>query len=924
MAESADDTLLPAFGIRELNGPQAPPGIVQVTSTQYDRTIHSQPDAELSYVDDDDGEIITVGSSFELGQRLDEPVKHSTLAAIPALRVPNESNQSGMMHIFDIKHTSASLAEWREHEAYTSKRLHDGGSPYPVTNNTKQGPAASPLLKPVAEWNSSNGSIDPASSQRVPASSTSVVSSLSDAAPTPSGGSTTIDPAPTHGQDMPARVDKLFADMFGGIESKLGPLADFLESTAEGLRKIADKTAKSDHTAVEDVLGGFKDILVQVGGFGLDLAAAIGDGIQKAQDEHQGSLAPPPLPPATSPRSSVLAKPEEPTVSPIAETAGKRVAFVPPPRPQAETKPMQDKPRPRGCYGPNTRDGPPLSEDVNRRSIWEQPSATSAKHSILDMESNDPDFSARYPPLLGLRKAKSVMELQNKAPEAPKENTGPATMRYPTLKEFERDAWAVAVQKYRSKAAASNTDHKGKQVDSYRKPTVEDDVDAEQPLKKVSPGSPEALRKRPSTTLPGTWPGPQSESSTPVLPPTRDISTAKPASASFAENASVLKQGPALSSYPVSPSSSDACPRAPIFPRRNQTVSGTNPAARLNGPFDPLAHIPALKPRPQRSQPDLNTSKMAPSSSLNHKPSLPAFSPNRSRTVNYMDRYIPKYVSPATFSSYAWNHLKNDAKLGREDGHHMPGPGYGVRYFAPYNDRNQSDQVRQEINEQRKGTGPTARKTLPQQYATPSDLSAHSQAPWERPAGRSSHRASTSPGSSTRPRERPNSEVKVAYPNFSAQDSLASLVTTTYPPRPHPEVATEPQLPPISDLLPIPQLAPVPPMPAIPQAPPIPQVPSGPQIPPVPQVASLLHSHPVSARGRSRAPPTPPVSCKAIDECIRTLKDMGFGAQPHEIARLTAVAGAAAGNLEEAIDMLEEDREASEQLQRGIATESEE
>jgi hypothetical protein len=41
---------------------------------------------------------------------------------------------------------------------------------------------------------------------------------------------------------------------------------------------------------------------------------------------------------------------------------------------------------------------------------------------------------------------------------------------------------------------------------------------------------------------------------------------------------------------------------------------------------------------------------------------------------------------------------------------------------------------------------------------------------------------------------------------------------------------------------------------------------------------------------------------------------MGFGTTKDEMTRLLAVAGATAGNLEDAIDMLEEDREASEQL----------
>ncbi|KAI1608697.1 hypothetical protein EDD36DRAFT_447593 [Exophiala viscosa] len=890
MAEPANDTLLPAFGIRALNGPQAPPAVVQVTSTQYDSTVKSQPDATLSYVDDDDGEIITVGSSFELGQRLDEPVKHSNLYAIPALRVPNDSTPNRMMHIFDIKHTNATLAEWREHEAYTSKQLQDRGLSQANPDTPKQVPAGMPLFNAVTEFKSGPSPLDPVPSQSVSISSGSIVSSQSHSAPATAETCTTAYSPPTNGQYGPAGVDKIFADMFGGIESKLGPLADFLESTAEGLRNIADKTAKSDHTAVEDVLGGFKDILIQVGGFGLDVAAAIGEGIQRVQDERQISLAQPTTHAARDlplQRSSVVAlKPEKPAVPPTVETAPKRVDFAPPPPPiQPETKSVQRQLRLDQNVDPNHKSPAEYFrakaaaqcrrqlEEV-RRSHVEQPSASSAKHSILDMESNDPDFSARYPPLLGLRKAKSVMELQHKAPEVHKENTGPATMRYPTLREFERDAWAETMQKRLSNITAINnetankiadlasitdTAHQVKQSFAYQQPTVEDEVDAKQAAKKVSPGSLETNRKEPSTTLPGAWPESRFEASTAALPITRVITDRKPAPTTPAGKASMPERSPDLPSHRMSPPSSDAYPRAPIFPRRNQTVSGTNPAARLNGPFDPLAHIPALQPRPQRSQPDLNAANTAPANALNHKPSLPAVLPNRSRTVNYTDRYIPKYVSPETFAKHPWTHMKNEAKIGRDDGRHMPGPGYGVRYFAPYpyNLRTHGNPVQLASNDQRKATASTAATPA---NASSSSSSEHIPVFWERSAdGVLSYRTGNNPTLTALPRNQPSSEALVA-----------PLAATTQPPRPQPSAY------------------------------------------------AVSHYHTAaSARGRSRAHPKAPANCAAIDECVKTLKLMGFGANPNDMARLNAVAGAAAGNLEDAIDMLEEDREASERLQSG-------
>ena len=102
---------LPTFGIRGLAGPAKPPGLVSITKSQYDSTIRSTPDAKLLYLDDDDGELITVGSSFELSQRLDEPVVR---------HIPVDGKY---VHIFDITHYSDSVAEWRDHEAYSSKTL---------------------------------------------------------------------------------------------------------------------------------------------------------------------------------------------------------------------------------------------------------------------------------------------------------------------------------------------------------------------------------------------------------------------------------------------------------------------------------------------------------------------------------------------------------------------------------------------------------------------------------------------------------------------------------------------------------------------------------------------------------------------------------------------------------------------------------
>jgi hypothetical protein len=111
-------------------------GVVQVSVPEYDSTISKYPEASLMYMDDDDGEVITVcysitnhsnsktnniaqvGSSFELGQRLDEPfdLRHRrrsrNLLRQGILTPPSMST----MHIFDINRTKTALDVWKGFE----------------------------------------------------------------------------------------------------------------------------------------------------------------------------------------------------------------------------------------------------------------------------------------------------------------------------------------------------------------------------------------------------------------------------------------------------------------------------------------------------------------------------------------------------------------------------------------------------------------------------------------------------------------------------------------------------------------------------------------------------------------------------------------------------------------------------------------
>ncbi|GFG02079.1 asparaginyl-tRNA synthetase Slm5 [Aspergillus lentulus] len=87
-------------------------GIVQLSASDYDEIALSHPRARLTYVDDDDGEIITVGSSFELSQRLDEPIYDMPIQSNPT----QDSAIPETMHIFDIRRSNSVTELWKRFE----------------------------------------------------------------------------------------------------------------------------------------------------------------------------------------------------------------------------------------------------------------------------------------------------------------------------------------------------------------------------------------------------------------------------------------------------------------------------------------------------------------------------------------------------------------------------------------------------------------------------------------------------------------------------------------------------------------------------------------------------------------------------------------------------------------------------------------
>ncbi|KAJ5693009.1 hypothetical protein N7462_002432 [Penicillium macrosclerotiorum] len=131
--------MLKPFQIKNLRGsvPQdreessgyssGPSRVVQISATDYDDIASNHPRARLTYVDDEDGDQITVGSSLELSQRLDEPI--DIYAGAETAQLPQE--ELSPMHLFDIRRSNSVTELWRrfEQEKSESIRLDETASP---------------------------------------------------------------------------------------------------------------------------------------------------------------------------------------------------------------------------------------------------------------------------------------------------------------------------------------------------------------------------------------------------------------------------------------------------------------------------------------------------------------------------------------------------------------------------------------------------------------------------------------------------------------------------------------------------------------------------------------------------------------------------------------------------------------------------
>lgn len=93
--------------------------VVQVSESDYDDIASNHPRALLTYIDEeDDGEVITVGSSIELSQRLSEPIDLKSQL--------EQNNYNHPMHIFDIRRSNSVTELWKRYQYQPETVIYPG------------------------------------------------------------------------------------------------------------------------------------------------------------------------------------------------------------------------------------------------------------------------------------------------------------------------------------------------------------------------------------------------------------------------------------------------------------------------------------------------------------------------------------------------------------------------------------------------------------------------------------------------------------------------------------------------------------------------------------------------------------------------------------------------------------------------------
>ena len=476
---------LPPFGIVDLS-PSEPFSLLHISARTYDSTIRSYPDAVLTYLDDDDGETITVGSGIELQQRLEEPVRPGRYrlsgSALPAPR-----DSLDQVHLFDVQRTANSRMIWTEHEAYSSKSLRKLHNNEPQTDLPDDPPRSTGTPTATSQPPRTDVTYPVLPVEQMPV-----------AQPMQHPGGSNTATVPSVPSQLPTALSAPPAtetpnDQFReSLEQNVGTFADFLDSAAEVLRSVAQKTREADASLIELMLKGMKDVLSEVGELGMEIVNGLNhEPTPATKDEPVIKTE---VEATVDESDEIPVKNEEP-----APSLSKRVSF-------ADTTDVASEERPAAFVTLHTKKtladrltamslaesdqqttSSPLdlvnkmqpgqsrnAKQVDLQSLLtsysylpkcaptplpaasKSPSSayrsfpnrpgpaslptqkqTAPPPSLMDLETTNPDFAVRYPPL-SLRRAKTVSDL-NKSKQNGSEsmNTKAALHRYPSIGQLE-------------------------------------------------------------------------------------------------------------------------------------------------------------------------------------------------------------------------------------------------------------------------------------------------------------------------------------------------------------------------------------------------------------------------------------------------------------------------------------------------------
>lgn len=938
--------MLPPFRIRDLYG-QARHGVVQITIPQYDSTLKSHPDAALRYLDEDDGETITVGSGFELGQRLEDPVPQHKAATSDENQI-NEYYAPQDLHTFDIERTSNSIAAWMDHEAYSSKSLRSLSRSSTASANDchrthELNPRSSTPIGQLSETRRSPSKHIEQSSESAHGTELDMYEEMYDKEVqtilpmTNDAGAT----AQANDQEATDTVEKIVSDAVGSLtfnlDSHIDILADFLQNTSKALRVVAEKTRESDTSAVDDILSGFNAIFGEVGKLAkavlntveaspaagpveLDLQQVYETSCEKGKDEEEmnpeskenelsasveviSDVVDLPSPvAASSPRPIVRVETlpaQQLRASPPHHRGTELTARLPasqldklyhiPSKSFIENQPQEVSAEKDQMYATLERGGfnpdsdrtwkyMPLPDDeqvskIKKKVDFALPSGAvrpreTAKsssetfpRSILDLETSDPDFSARFPPLMTVRRSKTMESLRQRSqsPDNRMRSRQDALKRFPSLGQLERRKVVDDYVRDRKEDSARTTTKPEEQPVSHMHRAWFENLEA----KSVEPVKTEFTRQSDEVEeviaavgrditeasnevrrLPGAWPEVQIDSKTPL--PTSNESSGAFFNRMTGQAASLEKrqltgvQDPLLAQWPSSGYRDHRARHKLKHLERAKSVASFNPSATLTTPFDPLMS---------------STMVSDPIETGDTQRAQPFHEPTEAEIHAEFEAFFNSKDSPPTKSS------SNGAR-----------EWYDIPQQAHDQSTSKLDGVRRSATEK-----------MPHRRPYSHRYSGAGRLPWE---SFEDHSFDLRTGSFVQRQERARRAADRTTP-------LPSVVyDTTTRQWNKPESSTR-------NLVPNPVARQNPAHPI--------KLPS--------DLHKRVNDYRTGLRHRASMPSVGIAKQSKINECVQQLTDMGFGHRDtNEASRLSVYAAATGGDIFEAVEMIEEDRKAGDSL----------